>query len=32
MQPKPLALKILDIVSIIVLAISTYLALCLRPH
>ena len=31
MQPKPLALKILDIVSIIVLAISTYLALVFAP-
>jgi heme exporter protein C len=31
MQPKPLALKILDIVSIIVLAISTYLALFFAP-
>lgn len=31
MQAKPLALKILDIVSIIVLAISTYLALFFAP-
>jgi heme exporter protein C len=31
MQPKPLALKILDVVSIIVLAISTYLALVFAP-
>ena len=31
MQPKPIALKILDIVSIIVLAISTYLALFFAP-
>jgi heme exporter protein C len=31
MQPKPTALKILDIVSIIVLAISTYLALFFAP-
>ena len=31
MQPRPLALKILDIVSIIVLAISTYLALVFAP-
>lgn len=31
MQQKPLALKILDIVSIIVLAISTYLALFFAP-
>jgi heme exporter protein C len=31
MQPKPLSLKILDIVSIIVLAIATYLALVFAP-
>src|SRR5919106_3462541 len=31
MQPKPLALKILDIVAIIVLGISTYLALVFAP-
>ena len=31
MQPKPIALKILDVVSIIVLAISTYLALFFAP-
>ena len=31
MQPRPVALKILDIVSIIVLAISTYLALVFAP-
>ena len=31
MQPKPAALKILDVVSIIVLAISTYLALVFAP-
>jgi heme exporter protein C len=31
MQPKPTALKILDVVSIIVLAISTYLALVFAP-
>jgi len=31
MQPKPVALKILDVVSIIVLAISTYLALVFAP-
>lgn len=31
MQPKPTALKILDIVSILVLAISTYLALFYAP-
>lgn len=31
MQPKPLALKILDIVTVIVLAISTYLALVFAP-
>ena len=31
MQPKPLALKILDIASIIVLAIATYLALVFAP-
>jgi heme exporter protein C len=31
MQPKPTALKILDVVSIIVLAISTYLALFFAP-
>ena len=31
MQPKPIALKILDVVSILVLAISTYLALFFAP-
>ena len=31
MQPKPIALKILDVVSLIVLAISTYLALFFAP-
>ncbi len=31
MQPKPTALKILDVVSIILLAISTYLALFFAP-
>jgi len=31
MQPKPIALKILDVVSIIVLAVSTYLALFFAP-
>ena len=31
MQPKPVALKILDVASIIVLAISTYLALVFAP-
>src|SRR5687768_6663648 len=31
MQPKPLTLRILDIVSIIVLAIATYLALFFAP-
>ena len=31
MQPKPTALKILDVMSIIVLAISTYLALVFAP-
>lgn len=31
MQPRPLALKILDVVSIILLAISTYLALVFAP-
>ena len=31
MQPKPATLKILDVVSIIVLAISTYLALVFAP-
>ncbi len=31
MQPRPLALKILDIVSIIVLGVSTYLALVFAP-
>lgn len=31
MQPKPVALKILDIASIIVLAIATYLALVFAP-
>ena len=31
MQPKPLVLKILDVVSIIVLAIATYLALVFAP-
>jgi heme exporter protein C len=31
MQPKPVALKILDVVSIIVLAVSTYLALVFAP-
>ena len=31
MQPKPLALKILDIASIIVLAVATYLALVFAP-
>jgi len=31
MQPKPTALKVLDIASIIVLAISTYLALFFAP-
>ncbi len=31
MQPKPLALKLLDLVAIIVLAISTYLALVFAP-
>jgi len=31
MQPKPITLKILDVVSIIVLAISTYLALFYAP-
>src|SRR5512145_1210813 len=31
MQPKPTALKILDVVSIIVLAVSTYLALFFAP-
>jgi heme exporter protein C len=31
MQPKPTALKVLDILSIIVLAISTYLALVFAP-
>jgi heme exporter protein C len=31
MQPKPLALKILDVVSLIVLAIATYLALVFAP-
>ena len=31
MQPKPLALKILDFVSIIVLAVATYLALVFAP-
>ena len=31
MQPKPIALKILDVVSIIVLAVSTYLALVFAP-
>src|SRR5574341_481259 len=31
MQPKPLALKILDIVAIILLGISTYLALVFAP-
>jgi len=31
MQPKPVALKILDVVSIVVLAISTYLALVFAP-
>jgi heme exporter protein C len=31
MQPKPLALKILDYVSIVLLAISTYLALYFAP-
>jgi heme exporter protein C len=31
MQPKPFALKILDVTSIIVLAISTYLALVFAP-
>jgi heme exporter protein C len=31
MQPKPTALKVLDILSIIVLAISTYLALVYAP-
>jgi len=31
MQPKPIALKILDIVSIVVLGVSTYLALFFAP-
>lgn len=31
MQPKPLALRILDIVSIVVLAVATYLALVFAP-
>ena len=31
MQPKPLTLKVLDIVTVIVLAISTYLALVFAP-
>jgi len=31
MQTKPIALKVLDIVSIILLAISTYLALVFAP-
>ena len=31
MQPKPIALKILDVVSIIVLAVATYLALVFAP-
>ena len=31
MQPKPVVLKILDVVSIIVLAVSTYLALVFAP-
>ena len=31
MQPKPIALKILDVVSLIVLAVSTYLALFFAP-
>jgi len=31
MQPRPLALKILDLVSILVLAIATYLALIFAP-
>lgn len=31
MQPKPVALKILDIVSIVVLGVSTYLALFFAP-
>ena len=31
MQPKPIALKVLDIVSILLLAISTYLALFFAP-
>ncbi len=31
MQPKPVALKILDVVSIILLAVSTYLALVFAP-
>jgi heme exporter protein C len=32
MQPKPVALKVLDIVSIILLAIATYLALIFAPR
>jgi hypothetical protein len=31
MQPKPLALKILDIVAILLLAISAYLAIVFAP-
>jgi hypothetical protein len=31
MQPKPMLLKVLDIVSIAVLAIATYLALVFAP-
>ena len=31
MQPKPIALKILDVIAIIVLGISTYLALVFAP-
>jgi heme exporter protein C len=31
MQPKPIALKILDVVSLVVLAVSTYLALFFAP-
>jgi heme exporter protein C len=31
MQPKPVALRVLDIISIIVLGIATYLAIVFAP-
>ena len=31
MQPKPVALKVLDIISIILLGVATYLALVFAP-